>query len=1026
MKFIKRILFWVSFGAGIFIILALIISLLLPSLIGPEYLKTKIVEQISLKTGHQIKLQSVDIQFFPRLHAEMHDARLSVPGKFIITIGTLKAYPEILPLFKGKVNIDKLYLDTPSVRAFIHERPEEDTKLHEEVTFEEIEKKLKIIFSNGAVKDTNLALQIRNGKAGFYEGNRLYFEFDNITSNIKLRPGWITIALNGRSNFCERISVNGKIFPYTSTGEGRIDLLNLNPKIIFDYFSPNSDLKINDSQINLKAHFDKKGFLEFYSNFEGVIPLISFQRKADNLVINGKYFSGNYLADKNGTKITINRLDLDNPGLSLSGNFSTSKSPSLAKFDLEGKNIDINTTRKAALFLAGNSGTAKGIFDIIKDGKVPSFAIKSEAQSVSELGNIENISIRGDILNGKIHVPEPLLELESVKGNVTVSGGILEGNNLEGCLGNSTAKNGTLKLGFSEKRDIFYLDTTIHADLSQLPPVLKQVVENKTFLYELSLIKECGGQANGILTINKSAGSTHVQVNVSEFTLQGTYERFPTPLAISGEKFFLDDSLIFFKLTNAAWGETSISNLSAGFRHDHDNSFKIISGKARIHAKDINPFILSFQSAKTALKNVSFPKGAVYLNNLELNGPLYAPSKWSFNTDGKIENLTIDYETLFREPVIITGLVFKTPEKTPRIGIKERKVIIEECKIASGKSDIAFTGNVILSKEKLILDMNASANLLEWSKVQEFADHIYLKNDETKNSSHDSFITGIIKAKVKYLKFGDLTLSPFHTDITLGAGNISFALVDAALCGVSLTGIIETSRNKFEFRIFPFARDEKLDSSINCFFSRHQVATGSFSIDGEIFTKGKGSEITGLLNGTLDFKAKEGRIYQIGFLSKIFAILNLTEIFRGKIPDLVGEGFAYNSISASGKLENGNFVITGFVIDGASMAIVCTGNIDLNKKSVDLVVLISPFKTIDLIIKYIPVVTQILDGNIISIPFRVTGKLEDPDVTPLSPTAVGSGILNMLQRTIMLPIRIMQPVDTGESKITEDKISIDK
>ncbi len=1025
MKFIKKTLFWASFWAGIFIILALIISLLLPSFIGSEYLKTKIVEQISLKTGHPIKIQSVDIQFFPILNVEMRHATLSIPGKYIVTIGTLKAYPEILPLFKGKVNINKLYLDTPIVRAFIRERPEENTKLYEEVTFEEIEKILKIFFSNGAVKDSNLALQIGNGKAGFYKGNRLYFEFDNITSNIKLKPGLITIALTGRSNFCERISVNGRIFPHTSTGEGRIDLLNLNPKIVFDYFSPNSDLKINDSQINLKARFDKKGFLNFYSTFEGAIPLISFQRETDKFVVNGRYFSGNFLADKNGTKITINKLDLDNPELSLSGKLSINKSISPAEFDLEGRNIDINATREAALLLAGNSGTAREIFDIIKDGKVPSITIKSKAPSVSELGNIENISIRGDILDGKINVPEPLLELESVKGDVIVSGGVLEGNNLEGRLGNSTAKNGILKLGFSEKSDLFYLDTTIHADLSQLPPVLKQVVENESFLYELSLIKECRGQANGILIINQSAGSTQVKVNVSEFTLDGIYERFPIPLAISGEKFFLDDSLIHFKIKNAAWGKSSISNLSAGFRYDKDNSFKILSEKSKIHAKDINPFILSFQNARTALKNISFPEGAVTLNKFEISGPLFAPQSWSVNTSGKVENLIIDYDDLYREPVTITRLIFKTSGKKPLKTLKENTFVIEECKIASGRSNIAFNGDAVLSKEKLQLNINATADFLEWSRIKDFADNKLFQTGETKKSSTDSFLSGIIKAKVKYLKYGDLTLSPVHADMTLGAGNISIALVDADLCGVSLTGIIEKSPNKFQFRIFPFARDGKLDSSINCFFNKRQVATGSFSLDGEIFTKGKGDEIIGLLNGTLDLKANDGRIYQLGFLSKIFALLNLTEIFRGKIPDLVGEGFAYNTITASGKLVNGNFVITGFVIDGASMAVVCTGNIDLNKESVDLVVLISPFKTIDLIIKYIPVVTQILDGNILSIPFKVTGKIDDPEVTPLSPAAVGSGLLKMLQRTIMLPIRIMQPVNKGESKTAEEKISID-
>ena len=1026
MKFAKRIIFWAFFGAGIFIILALIISLLLPSFIGSEYLKTKIVEQISQKTGHQIKLQSVDIQFFPLLHAEMRHASLSVPGKFIITIGALKAYPEILSLLKGKVNINKLYLDTPRIKVFIDERSEEDTKLYEKVTFEEIEKTLKTIFSNEAVKDTNLALQIGNGKAGFYEGNHLYFEFYNIASNINLRPGRITIAFTGRSNFCERISVNGKIFPLTSTGEGRIDLLKLNPKIIFDYFSPNSDLKINDSQINLKARFDKKGFLEFYSNFEGVIPSISFQRQTDKLVVNGRYFSGNFLADKNGTKITINKLDIDNPKLNLSGKFSTNRSLSLAEFDLEGKNIDINITRKAALFFAGNSGTTREIFDIIKDGKVPSIAIKSKAPSVSELVNIENISIRGDILDGKINVPEPLLELESVKGNVTVSGGILEGNNLEGRLGNSTAKNGTFKLGFSEKSDIFYLDTTIHADLSQLPPVLKQVVENESFLYELSLIKECRGQANGILTINKSAGSTQVKVNVSEFTLDGIYERLPNLITISGEKFFLDDSLIIFKLTNAAWGKSSISNLSAGFQHDKDNSFKILSEKSKIHAKDINPFILSFQSAKTALKDISFPGGTVSLNNFELSGPLFVPHSWSVNTSGKIENLIVDYDDFYREPVTITRLIFKTSREKPSRVSKENKIVIEECRIASGRSNIAFNGNAVLSKEKLLLDLNATADFLEWSTIKDFADNKLFQTDEAKKSSHDSFISGIIKAKVKYLKYGDLTLSPVHADITLGAEIFPLRWLTRIYAGFQLPESLKHHRINFNSEFFPLHVMKSSILPLTAFSTNDRWQPALSVWTAKYIQREKEPKSLGCLTEHSILKQRTEEYINSGFLSKIFALLNLTEIFRGKIPDLVGEGFAYNSITASGKLENGKFVITNFVIDGASMAIVCTGNIDLNKDSIDLVVLISPFKTIDLIIKYIPVVTQILDGNIISIPFRVTGKIDDPEVTPLSPTAVGSGILNMLQRTIMLPIRIMQPVNTGGSKNTEDKISIDK
>jgi len=1003
-------LFWSSFCAGLLIILLLTVYLLLPRFINEEYLKGRIAGYVSEKTGVYISLQNVELIFFPRLHAQIRNTSLSVPEKFAVNINLIRAYPEILPLFKGEVTVNKLYLDTPRISIFIPEKMLEQTELFKDITFQEIEKKFDLLFKHRSLRETDLAVQIKSAEIDLYAGNHRSFIFDGISLLLRIKPGQFKIALTGKSNICEKISINGQFLPDSSIGEGRIELLKLNPGPLFDYYFPGSGLKLNDSHANIKANFIKEGFLKFSSTFEGEIPLLSFQRNDESLIISARSFSGDLNADKDKTIITVKKLDLINPELSLAGNFFTSESLALVKFDLDGTNIDIDTTRKAALFIEGESGTAKDIFDIIKGGKVPFININAKAQSLSELGKIENISIKGNILDGKITVPEPALELEKVKGDVTVTLGILEGNNLEGRLGNSTAKQGVLKLGLSNNRNLFYLDTSIHADLSRLPSVLEQVVEDKTFLHELSLIKKCEGQADGKLTINNSGGSTYVKVDVSRFNLQAVYERFPTTVAVSGEKFFLDDSMIYFKLANALCGKSSISNLSAGFRYDKDNSFKILSEKSRIRAKEINPFILSFQSARTALKNISFPGGSVNLKNLELNGPLFAPQAWSLSTSGKIENLIIDYDDLFREPVTVTSLTFKTSEKKSPKKIKESRVIIEECKIASGKNNIAFNGNAVLSKEKLQLDLNATADFLEWSSIKDFADNKLFQTGKAKKSSTDSFLSGIIKAKVKYLKYGDLTLSPVHADITLGVENISIALVGADLCGVSLTGIIETARNKFDFRTFPFARDEKLDSSINCFFNKRQVATGHFSLDGEIFAKGKGTEITRMLNGTLDFKAKEGRIYQLGFLSKIFALLNLTEIFMGKIPDLVGEGFAYNSITASGKLEKGNFVITEFVIDGASMAIVCTGNIDLNKESVDIVVLISPFKTVDLIIKYIPLVNRILDGNIISIPFRVTGKLEDPDVIPLSPTAVGSGLLKMLQRTIELPIKIMQPL----------------
>ena len=106
------------------------------------------------------------------------------------------------------------------------------------------------------------------------------------------------------------------------------------------------------------------------------------------------------------------------------------------------------------------------------------------------------------------------------------------------------------------------------------------------------------------------------------------------------------------------------------------------------------------------------------------------------------------------------------------------------------------------------------------------------------------------------------------------------------------------------------------------------------------------------------------------------------------------------------------------------MGLACEGEIDLSRKEMDLVILVAPFRTVDRIVKHIPIVGGIMGGKLISIPFRAKGKLGDPYVIPLSPTAVGSGVLGILERTLKLPITIMEPLFSNskpEKKSSESR-----
>jgi len=98
------------------------------------------------------------------------------------------------------------------------------------------------------------------------------------------------------------------------------------------------------------------------------------------------------------------------------------------------------------------------------------------------------------------------------------------------------------------------------------------------------------------------------------------------------------------------------------------------------------------------------------------------------------------------------------------------------------------------------------------------------------------------------------------------------------------------------------------------------------------------------------------------------------------------------------------------LIDGSSMEIACRGDIDLIDKKLDLTVLVAPLKTVDRIVKKIPLIRAITAGTLVSIPVKVRGDLTNPKITPLAASAVGSELLGIMKRTLKLPIKVIQPV----------------
>ncbi len=304
--------------------------------------------------------------------------------------------------------------------------------------------------------------------------------------------------------------------------------------------------------------------------------------------------------------------------------------------------------------------------------------------------------------------------------------------------------------------------------------------------------------------------------------------------------------------------------------------------------------------------------------------------------------------------------------------------------------------------------MDLSADGLDWGKVK----RILAKGNEKRNRERGENggtypLQGILRVKSDYFTYGSFTWSPFHADISFSHDEVSVSVTEANVCGIATPGILKVSPEGFLLDVKPVSKNQELDPTLACLWDKKGLMVGNFDLWGNLRGQGKYDELARSLRGDGEFLATGGRIYRFGLLAKVFALLNVTEIFVGKLPDLVKEGFAYDSIKAKANLHGGNLTVKEGIVDSPSMKIIWQGDIDLITKKLDLTVLVAPLKTPDRIIEKIPWVGEILQGTLISIPIKVKGDIRDPTVTPLSPSAVGSEILGIMKRILRLPFKII-------------------
>jgi len=372
---------------------------------------------------------------------------------------------------------------------------------------------------------------------------------------------------------------------------------------------------------------------------------------------------------------------------------------------------------------------------------------------------------------------------------------------------------------------------------------------------------------------------------------------------------------------------------------------------------------------------------------------------WLFVAHGRVGLDHLSLPSQFGKPLEIDEI---------SVNASGDRITVDRANFVWGDKRFALSGNVNFSEKSILVDLDLFTESVDVQADLNSVKQILSK--EKKGTKDEGLqVQGTIRFKTNSLLYDRLTWMPFDAEIMLSPDGVEVVVKEADLCGISTSGNVKIANQSLSLDLRPSSKNQGFESTFRCLLDREMRANGDFDLKGRITAQGKPEDLIRSLKGNIELESKDGNFYYSTGLIRILEFVNATEIYRGKLPDLKKEGVEYRLLKIKAAFRDGKLMIDEATLDGTALELAATGEIDLMNQEMNLIVLVAPLKTVDRVVKLIPVVRTILAGTLITIPVRVHGSLKDPKVTALSPSAIGDELLAMMKRTLGLPFKVIEP-----------------
>ncbi len=353
------------------------------------------------------------------------------------------------------------------------------------------------------------------------------------------------------------------------------------------------------------------------------------------------------------------------------------------------------------------------------------------------------------------------------------------------------------------------------------------------------------------------------------------------------------------------------------------------------------------------------------------------------------------------------------------IAFRDRELQIDALTFQLNDSILNIRGALQNVPEQLTADINVASPYLDWRDILILTQ---LKREDKAGQPQTDQAGPTLKAAIQVNagRMGRLAFEKLQTNLSLDKNILylkqtTFDALGGTLAGNGRIDLADAGASRYHFN---FDLDKlSAEKCLQFFEVKEKFITGAFSAKGDLTAKGgNGVDLEKTALGNVRIQIEEGMLMRFAVLSKIFSILNVSQLLKFQLPDMVSGGMPYSKIVATLSFKDGIVSTKDLFIHSDAMNISAVGMIDMpGGQFVDTLVGVQPLQTVDKVVSRIPVVGWILtdeNRSIMTVYFEVKGSLDNPTVTAIPVKAIARGVFDIFKNIFQLPAKLF--TDTGE------------